>query len=403
MTHKTVVRNKAFPAASAGTVERHNERKNEEYFNGDIQKERADLNVHFCRHFHPDGSPETYQETFERLLEERKIVKHGTKPDAKLYCEMIFDVNTAYFEENGGYEYAKKYFEEAYRLAIKEAGGEDYILSAVMHADERNKALSEQMRRDVYHYHLHVVYVPVVQKNLYFRKDHKDPEKAGKLKEVIPQISQSNKWPLRVPIERNGKTYTVNSYSLLQDRYHEHMRAMGFDGIERGERGSTAEHLDVLDFKIKQDTARSAALDTEIEHKEQAAAELDTQAQQKKTEVDYLVKATAVRSNISATQKEIDAMAKPGKSGKNQFVSNEDWSRVSTMAKRCILLDQKAKDMQSQIDNLRTDRDTWKANYERLWGEVKDFIRAIRSMPDRLRAFIQEHGRSRTQKQEVSR
>jgi hypothetical protein len=27
-----------------------------------------------------------------------------------------------------------------------------------MHADERNKALSDQLGRDIYHYHLHVIY-----------------------------------------------------------------------------------------------------------------------------------------------------------------------------------------------------------------------------------------------------
>jgi len=51
------------------------------------------------------------------------------------------------------------------------------------------------------------------------------------------------------PIERNGKTITVNSYSLLQDRYYEHMRAAGFEGFERGERDSTTEHFEVLDYK----------------------------------------------------------------------------------------------------------------------------------------------------------
>ena len=83
---------------------------------------------------------------------------------------MVFDVNSAYFERNGGYAYAKRFFEEAYRLAVKEAGGEEYILSAVMHADERNRALSEQLGRDIYHYHLHVVYVPVVEKEVKWTK-----------------------------------------------------------------------------------------------------------------------------------------------------------------------------------------------------------------------------------------
>ncbi len=39
-------------------------------------------------------------------------------------------------------------------------GGEQYILSAVMHADERNRAMSDALGQDVYHYHLHVVYIP---------------------------------------------------------------------------------------------------------------------------------------------------------------------------------------------------------------------------------------------------
>ncbi|MCL2399763.1 MAG: hypothetical protein FWC91_08495 [Defluviitaleaceae bacterium] len=36
-----------------------------------------------------------------------------------------------------------------------------------------------------------------------------------------------------------------------KDRYHDHMKATGFHSFERGERGSTSEHLSVLDFKAK--------------------------------------------------------------------------------------------------------------------------------------------------------
>jgi len=64
-----------------------------------------------------------------------------------------------YFDRRGGYEFAKKFYEDAYRFAVAEAGGEEFVLSAVMHADERNKALSEQLGRDVYHYHLHFMYL----------------------------------------------------------------------------------------------------------------------------------------------------------------------------------------------------------------------------------------------------
>ena len=46
---------------------------------------------------------------------------------------------------------------DSYKAAVEIVGGEQYILSAVMHADERNQAMSEALGEDVYHYHLHVV------------------------------------------------------------------------------------------------------------------------------------------------------------------------------------------------------------------------------------------------------
>ena len=54
---------------------------------------------------------------------------------------MIFDVNSAYFEDHGGYEYAVRFYEEAFRFAEKEYGPEN-IVSAVLHADEQNSWLS---------------------------------------------------------------------------------------------------------------------------------------------------------------------------------------------------------------------------------------------------------------------
>ena len=66
-------------------------------------------------------------------------------------------MNSAYFYNHGGYEFAKQVLCRCYKAAVEIVGGEQYILSAVMHADERNRAMSEALGEDVYHYHLHVV------------------------------------------------------------------------------------------------------------------------------------------------------------------------------------------------------------------------------------------------------
>jgi DNA repair exonuclease SbcCD ATPase subunit len=405
----SVVRNEGYMASEFNIRERHNERKNEEYYNGDIEPERAPLNVHFRQHLRPDGSPETYEETFKRLMAEGVISDKWHKPTSKSFDELVFDVNTNYFERNGGYEYAKKFYEEAYRCAVNEAGGEQYILSAVLHADERNKALSEELGRDVYHYHLHVVYVPVVEKREYFRLKKGQPESERKLKTVYAQISHAKKWPGRTPVERNGKTFKINSYSLLQDRYFEHMKAAGFEGFERGERGSTTEHLDVLDYKIQQDNKRLEQLDAQVEKKEARLDKLDEQI--------------TVREKAKATLAEVNAMGHSIPLVPGVHLTDDEVKKLKALARKGTGIDTRAAEQRKKItaleENINTlqgeisdwqqsyrkvalDRDTYKQNYERLWAEVKDFIGAIRGIPNRLRAFIAEHLRQKNDR-EVSR
>jgi len=158
--NRTSARNMNMTAKDIGNAQRHNEREKESYTNQDIVPDRTGMNVHFKT---PTGS---YAEMFAKMAADGVISTRGLKVDANLYGELIFDVNSAYFHNHGGYEFAKQFYTDAYKAAIKIVGGEQYILSAVMHADERNRAISEALGQDVYHYHLHVVYIPVVEKQI---------------------------------------------------------------------------------------------------------------------------------------------------------------------------------------------------------------------------------------------
>jgi len=265
-----------------------------EYENHDIIKSRSHLNVHF------KSCPATYEQEFNCMVESGEISLRGLKPDAKVFDELVFDVNSAYFKERGGYEYAKDFFAEAYKLAIKEAGGEEYILSAVLHADERNRHLSDQLGRDIYHFHLHVVYTPVVDKEIYFKKNNKNPDLIGKLREVVKQVSHSKKWPRFK--DENGDW--VNSYSLLQDRFFDYMQAAGFTDFERGERRSTAKHLSVMEYKTQQEAARAEALTAEVEQKQETAAALAKEGQKSRSIIKDLLNKNAAQSAELATQKD---------------------------------------------------------------------------------------------------
>jgi uncharacterized coiled-coil DUF342 family protein len=405
-TNFTVVRNEACPTTKLSAREHHNERCNVNYFNGDIVPERAGYNIHFRQILSPDGTVESYQETIDRLLAEGKIVKHNFKPKSAIVDELVFDVNTDYFGRNGSYEFAKKFYEEVYRLAVKEVGSEEYILSAALHADERNKVLSEQLGRDVYHYHLHVVYVPVVQKKIKWTK-RAGPELAGKVKAVIPQINNTDKWP-RIKV---GRGY-INEYSKLQDQYFEHMKAAGFEGFERGERGSTAEHLDVLDFKIQEDKKRLDVLDRQVEKREARVEKLDEK---------IAVKAKATIAEVNAMGHTLPLV--PG-----VHYSDDEAKRLKTLAKKSVTaqeeFDKRAAEYRKKIDTLNgemrglqgqindlnrsvrtiaAESDSYKLNYERLWAEVKPYIEAIRKFPERMLAFVRTLFPQKSHNREVAR
>lgn len=310
---RTTVRNVNLTKSQILNVQHHNEREKSTYVNQDIVLERTHMNIHFKK------ANEDYEDIFSSMEEEKIISTRGLKEDAKVFGELIFDVNSAYFYNNGGYEFARKYYEEAYKAAIEIVGGEQYIVSAVMHADERNKAMSEALGEDVYHYHMHVVYVPVVKKDILWTKRCKDKALVGTVKETIMQVSSSKKWDSKPALDesgqpilnKDGKTVLRKSYSVLQDDYYNHMRNAGYENVERGEKGSSEEHLTVTQFKVMKEEEhlkdlfkREKEVQKSIEEAEDALDEVELaldEAEEKLDEMAYAIE------DIGALTKKYDA------------------------------------------------------------------------------------------------
>ncbi len=132
---------KKYTASDVSKAERHNERKNETYENMNVIEERIPFNVHFKKPFAP-----TYMEQLKQMETDGMVSLRGLRKDATLFNEIVIDVNTMYFERNGGYEYAKQFYEEAFHF-IEEKFGADNVISAVMHADEINVAATEELEK----------------------------------------------------------------------------------------------------------------------------------------------------------------------------------------------------------------------------------------------------------------
>ena len=202
--------------------------------------EHSHLNVHFKK---CEG---TYADTFDKLCDAGVISTRGLKKDAKVFEEMVFDVNTAYFDKHGGYEYAKRFFSDAYKMAVNEAGGEQYIISA---SHSRRRTQQKFVRRTeprLCSIIISMSYIsPLSKRKFLWTKRCKDKSLVGTVKEIVTQVSHSKKWSSERAVDENGnpvlnatgKQALVSSYSRLQDRFFEHMKSTGFDDIERGERG----------------------------------------------------------------------------------------------------------------------------------------------------------------------
>ena len=395
---RTVARNQDLETpADVAKVQEHNEREKDSYSNQDIVPERTSLNIHF------KASADDYVKMFEQMEQDGVISTRGLKPDAVKYGELIFDVNSAYFYNHGGYEFAKQFYADAYKAAVEIVGGEQYILSAVMHADERNRAMSEALGEDVYHYHLHVVYIPVVEKQILWSKRCKDESLRGTVKETITQVSRSKKWESKPVLDKDGnpmlnakgKKILKSSYSVLQDDFFHFMRNAGYTDVERGERGSTEEHLTVTQFKVQAEQQRLETVTGQVAQAEQSLADAKAATEKQKKKLEALQKETKAAKTISMTVQDIEAMGKKATFGNNITLTPDECDTLKRYATNGILFNAENERLREKLESAQKSASIWKQRYEKLheqYTELKQkaqpFMDALEIASEKVWAFI---------------
>lgn len=155
----------------------------------------------------------------------------------------------------------------------------------------------------------------------------------------------SKKWDSKPALDENGmpilsakgKPVLKKSYSVLQDDFFRYMRDAGYDDVERGERGSSEEHLTVTQFKVQQEQARLAELTEQNRQQEQQAATLGRQIEKIQNQ----------QVNVAAIEK-IEVKSVPFSS--KVAVEREDFERLSTLAKKYITAEKKESKLQKALD-----------------------------------------------------
>lgn len=198
-----IIRNANYKTENLAGLYKHNERKNTNYSNKDINRNNSIKNYSIKK------CNTTYANALKILQQENNLQGRIIKT-TNVACEFIITASKDFFERIGEGE-TRRYFQTAYNFVASYKNlGEKYILSAKVHMDESTP-------------HMHLVFVPVV---------HIKDKKTGK---QIEKIACSEYW--------KGK----DSYRQLQDNFYKHVRENGFD-LERG-KPSNVEHISTEKFK----------------------------------------------------------------------------------------------------------------------------------------------------------
>ena len=183
-----IIRNANYKKDNLAGLYKHNERKNTNYSNKDINKTNSVKN-YSLKHCNT-----TYSNALNILQKENNLQGRIIKT-TNVVCEFIITSDKTFFDEIGEEE-TQRYFRTAYEFVANYQNlGEKYILSAKVHLDETTP-------------HLHLVFVPVVHTK----------DKNGT---PIDKIACSEYW--------KGK----DSYRKLQDNFYKHITKAGFH-LERG-------------------------------------------------------------------------------------------------------------------------------------------------------------------------
>ena len=148
-----------------------------------------------------------------------------------------------------------------------------------------------------------------------------------------------------------GKPVLKKSYSVLQDDFFQYMRDAGYEDVERGERGSSEEHLTVTQFKVQQEQARLESIEDKIDRRRQTLKKYNEKIGEQK--------------GAAASFHEIDSIGKKTISG-NISMTPQDAQFLKELAKEGIASRGLIGDLKNKVETLKRDVSVWKRKYEKL-------------------------------------
>ena len=248
-----------------------------------------------------------------------------------------------------------------------------------------------------------MVYIPVVEKQILWSKRCKDESLRGAVKEVITQVSRSKKWESKPVLGEDGnpmlnakgKKILKSSYSVLQDDFFNFMRNAGYTDVERGERGSTEEHLTVTQFKVQAEQQRLEAVTGQVAQAEQSLEDAKAATEKQKKKLEALQKETKAAKTVALTVQDIEAMGKKSSITGNISLTPDQCDTLKRYAVNGIIANADNKRLKEKLTSAQKTISIWKQRYEavnekyqELKKKAQPFLDALEIASEKVRAFL---------------
>ncbi len=189
--------------------------------------------------------------------------------------------------------------------------------------------------------------------------------------------------------KKNGKPVLKKSYSILQDDFFNYMRNAGYTDVERGERGSTEEHLTVTQFKVQREQERLDSLTAQADQKAQSLAKTSQTLSKKEKELAAVQKKATLTKEALIHARDLDYIGKRTFLG-NYSLTEEEFSKLKKQADHGYMMDVENRRLKEELSTAKKEAVRWSNKYHDLWYEVKPYLDALHRAPELVRGFLEK-------------
>ncbi len=329
---KLVCHAEKYKKGSVSSIERHNERKNTNYSNEEIDPSRTHLNYSLIQR-----DDESYYRSVMKLVNARNNPSgKALRKDAVVLCEFIISSSNEFFDTLK-VEDQRRFFEEANQY-LQDFFGKEHCIYATVHYDEHTP-------------HMHFGFVP---------------------------LTEENKLCAKKVIDRSVLI-------RLQDEMPKYLQKKGFQ-IERGEAGSTAVHKSVKKYKSDMEKEK-AALSVSIQKEKQKLSQIASVKAEIKSVEQIPTGKTMFGGKITVDE---EGYKKVASLAKKQLASE---SKEKMLSKELSSLRKENKALKTENEGMKMQLNKRQSVSKRLsMATMETELRELQIYKTRAEKFLSEHG-----------